>query len=47
MSVPTNYDGLRKEGSEHHVDHMSVMKLNPAYTHMVICLFLQITMGVC
>jgi hypothetical protein len=45
MPVPTNYDGFRKEGSEHHVDHMSVMKSNPAYTHMVIYLFLQITMG--
>jgi hypothetical protein len=45
MPVPTIYDGLRKERREHHVDHMSLMKLNPAYTYMVICLFLQITMG--
>jgi hypothetical protein len=45
MPVPTIYDGLRKERREHHVDHMSVMKSNPAYTYMVICLFLQITMG--
>jgi hypothetical protein len=46
MPVPTIYNGLRKEGSEHHVDHMSVMKLNRAYTHMVIYLFLKITMGI-
>jgi hypothetical protein len=45
MPVPTNYDGFRKEESEHHVDHMSVMNSKPAYTHMVIYLFLQIMMG--
>jgi hypothetical protein len=38
MPVPKNYDGFRKEGSEHHVDHMSVMKSNPVhlYGHMPV-----------
>jgi hypothetical protein len=47
IPVLTNYEGFKKEGSDNDVDHMSVMTSKPAHTHMVIYLFLQITMGFC
>jgi hypothetical protein len=43
LSVTEN--GSAQNGREHHVDHVSVMKLNRAYTYMVIYLVLQITIG--
>jgi hypothetical protein len=40
-------NGSEKNEREHHVDHMSLSKSNPAYNDILINLVLQITMGFC
>jgi hypothetical protein len=45
--VPVAENRSEQNGREHHVDHMSLSKSNPAYNDILINLVLQITMAFC